>query len=83
MNDSMTLNIPWLWLSIGEAVYIICSPVKRLEETLANLRRKRAPHPRAAMLVSMMFCIAAWPVFFGFLVRDAARAFLTGWRGVK
>lgn len=78
-----SITIPWLWLSIGEVVYLFLSPIHRLEETLADLRRRRAPHPRAAMLVSMMFCIAAWPVFGAFLVLGAVQAVIKGFKGVK
>jgi hypothetical protein len=77
----MALNIPWDWLSVGEAVYLLNSPRSRLEATLADLRRRRAPHPRAAMLVSMLFCIAAWPAFFGVFIVEAVRAVIRGIRG--
>jgi hypothetical protein len=79
----MALNIPWDWLSVGEAVYLLNSPKSRLEETLADLSRKRAPHPRAAMIVSMMFCVTAWPAFFGFFVIEAVRAAFRGFWGGK
>jgi hypothetical protein len=79
----MPLTIPWEWLAIGELTYIAVSPVKRLQETVADLRRKRVPHPRGVVIVSMMFCVAAWPLFAGWAVGGAVAAIIKGFRGVK
>jgi hypothetical protein len=79
----MHLVIPWNWLVIGELTYLLVAPRHRLGETLAGLHYSGAPHPRGAMIVGMVFCIVAWPLFLGWTIGGSIRAIIKGFRGTK
>jgi hypothetical protein len=79
----MHLTIPWLWMAVGELVYLAVAPAHKLRETLERLHAMRAPHPRTVMVLGMASCVAFWPIFIVFIAKGAALAVRDGFKAGK